>query len=303
MSVQIGVLHSVYLSDRLKEAFTKGLKDSGWPEGTYTPLWPPENDGKYGHKSDGTLHRVLQDQVSDYVSNSVDLVVAAGGLVAALAAYEIIKPLGANGKPVVALIGRESSSGDTGYGEIHDNSVFKHVVFVDEPDAVLTRRDKLVAAFPASVTSATVGLMVNTNSKMWDGEARVWSNGGQTILLPYPDLAAKKENHHAHFRKFFEEAKRKNPTLSGIVLSSDPYFYRYRSKLMEAAIAKCDVKISFPLVNYKFKRDGSTHDDWSPTRHTIEGAKSMVERYQQLGVDAANVLNTLFPSQTSKTLL
>src|SRR5258706_16386716 len=119
MSVQIGVLHSVYLSDRLKAALTKGLADSGWGSGTYTPLWPPENDGKYGHKPDGTLYQDLQDQVKFYVSKNVDLIVAAGGLVAALAAFEGLNPLGSHRIPVVALVGREPGPGETGDKEIH----------------------------------------------------------------------------------------------------------------------------------------------------------------------------------------
>jgi hypothetical protein len=89
----------------------------------------------------------------------------------------------------------------------------------------MLRLNALVAAFAGSVTNATVGLMVNTNSSMWDGEANSWSAAGQNILLQYPNLAGKSENSYLHFIKSFAEAKRLNPTLSGIVLSSDPYFF------------------------------------------------------------------------------
>jgi hypothetical protein len=299
MSVQIGVLHSVYISDRLKDKLVKGLANAGWPSGTYTPLWPPENDGKYGHKPDGSRYSNLNDMARSYVQQHVDLIVAAGGLVAALAAYEVLNQPGIPRIPAVALVGREPAPGETGYTEIHTNSIFPHVVYLAPPNGCLTRRDALVAAFTGAVSNATTGLMVNTNSSMWDGEVSAWQNGGQNIVLKYPDLAQKKENNYAHFPKFFSEAKRLNPGLQGIVVSSDPYFYRYHSHLIRADNS---LKISFPIINYKFKPDGSVIDHWDSTRHTIDGAADMLQGYYQLGQDAGNVLNKKFPHQISTTL-
>jgi hypothetical protein len=293
MPVKIGVMHTTALSDTLKEAFLAGLAR---PEGSYTPYWPPDNDGKYGHKKDGTPYQDMEDLARSYERMPVDLIATSGGLISAVAAFNVLSH-SARRIPVVSLIGRMPLLGEDGYDEITDSAIIRRVVVLDTSSKNFMRRDRLVAVFntgPGQVSAATVGLMVNTNSTMWKGESEEWLTE-QTILLKYPDLAGKKENDHAHFQAFFKQAKTLNPTISGIVVSSDPYFFRYRTKLINAASVKCDVKFNFPLLDFKFKDNGNPLDAWDPTKHIADPAVSLATGYTTLGADASAVLDSLFP--------
>jgi hypothetical protein len=287
----IGVVHSVHLSNRFKANFTQALAHSGWSAGTYNVVWPAhDNDGHYGRKANGTPDNSLETVVTSYVNQNVNLIVAAGGLVSALAAYKVIHPL-ANRTPVVALVGRQPVQGETGHTELGDTTVFPHggIVYLDVNTGCVARRDALVAAFPGQVSNATIGLMVNANSSMSDGEINSWHTGGQNIVLKFPDLANNaRDNNFAHFGPFFTAAKTQNPGLTGIVVSADPYFYTYRTQLMTADQV---LKISFPITNYAYKDDGSPIHAWNPNLHTISGAVDMLSKYYALGAAAGAVLS------------
>jgi hypothetical protein len=298
MPAHIGVVHTTAFTTKMSENFVAGLQSTGqWPDSTFD-IQSKNNEGGYGHDPDGHTLKRLEKAVQDYATQRVQLIVA-GGLAAVKAAYDVLKVVGAPQIPVIGLIGRVPKAGETGSDAIGDQTIVRCIVNLNTASHNVERQDKLHDTF--NVAKNKVALMVNTNSAMGVDEFDDWVGAGQ-IGLKYPDLAGKPDNDHAHFGAFFKAARlQTNP--EAIIVSSDPFFFRFRTRLIQAAAAQCpNVKFCFPFDEYKFKDDGTTVlPDWDDTKHLAFAGTgtNLSAAYRQLGICALEALASLFPPRVT----
>jgi hypothetical protein len=285
MATQIGFLHTTALSDKMKENFINGLQSTGkWPTGTFT-IEASNKEGKYGHDASGNKLSDLDTAAKSYGDRGFDLI-AAAGLAAVIAAHK-------DGRvPTVGLIGRLPKQGEPGWDAINSSGTnVKCIQNMDTASHNLERRDKLHNQF--GVANNEIALMVNTNSAMGINEHDEWVAAGGTGLK-YPDLGSKKDNDHAHFGAFFRNVP---AHIKGIIVSSDPFFFRFRSRFIKGADgarskAPDKLKFCFPFAEWKFKDSGVVLPDWDDTRHlTFCGTGiDLLPSYKKLGVCALNTL-------------
>jgi hypothetical protein len=283
---KIGLLHSTRFTGEQRTALQNGLTKGNWPANKVQLFnQRVDTEGHYGRN-----HTELKNEAKNHHSgNHVDVIVAAGGLVSVIAASRAMSELGVK-KPIVYLIGRlPKKATDEGFAEVtQDPNVAGgfDLVTTTGNDA---RRDALVGQFGASgVSAATVALLVNTNSAMWAPEVTEWNSFGQTLSLKYPDLIGAQENDNTNFDDFFSAVSALGQTPSALVVSSDPFFYRFRTSLIRGAKKKFDVPICFAFEEYK------NSPDWDPGRHIVVGNK-LLDGYSKLGEKTAAVLTQLFP--------
>jgi hypothetical protein len=288
MATQIGFLHTTALSDKMKEDFINGLQSTGkWPTGTFT-IEASNKEGKYGNDASGNKLTDLDKAAKDYGDRGFQLIVAAG-LAAVIAAHK-------DGRvPTVGLIGRlPKQQTEPGWKAINETGTnVKCISNMDTASHNMERRDKL-AGPPFNVPIGDIALMINTNSAMGDNEHDECVGPSKIAIgVKYPDLTGKKDNDHAHFKAFFENV----PTqVKAIVVSSDPFFFRFRSRLIrgaDAARPSANFKFCFPFAEWKFQDDGSTViKPWNDMRHIgfCGSGIDLLPSYKKLGVCALNTL-------------
>lgn len=221
MPIKIGVLHSTAFTSPMKDNFVDGLQQGGhWTNGSFS-LLSKNKEGNYGRDvSGGTLADLIND--ANALADSGCNLIVAGGLVAVIAAYEVSRT------PAIGLIGRKpQNSSEPGWAATQRNSVIKAIVNLDTASHNAERRDRLRQA-PFNVSANGIALMVNMNSAMGDNELEDWLSGGGTAFK-FPDLANKMNNDASHFVQFFKKIPAQ---ISGIIVSSDPFFFRDRSRLI-----------------------------------------------------------------------
>jgi hypothetical protein len=286
MTAQIGFLHTTALSDKMKENFINGLQSTGkWPTGTFT-IEASNKEGKYGHDAGGSKLTDLDKAAKDYGDRGFDLI-AAAGLAAVIAAHK-------DGRVnTVGLIGRLPKNGEPGWDAINGSGTnVKCIQNMDTAAHNMERRDKL-AGPPFNVPVSDIALMVNSNSAMGMNEHDEWVAGGGTGLK-YPDLAGKKDNDHAHFGAFFRNVP---AHIKGIIVSSDPFFFRFRTRFIKGADSArpkaADLKFCFPFAEWKFQDDGTTVlQPWDDARHIgfCGTGIDLLPSYRKLGICALNTL-------------
>jgi hypothetical protein len=147
------------------------------------------------------------------------------------------------------------------------------------------------------VANDAVAIMVNDNSTMGMKEYDDWVSSGQPGLL-FPDLAGKNENSYGHFVPFFQAVAALTTPVLAIVVSADPFFFRFRSRLMRAAQAKCpNIYFCFPFSEFQFDDSGNQLNAWTNRYITFHGATGvdLLPAYRELGVRALNTLNAIYP--------
>jgi hypothetical protein len=280
---KIGLLHSTKFTDEQKAALQRGLTDNNWPASKVKLLnQRVDTEGQYGRN-----HTELEDEGKHHhTGNAVDVIVAAGGVVSAKAASQAMSALGVK-KPIVYLIGRlPKAANEDGHKELTQDPNVVGGVDLATTKGNDARRDELVKQF--KVPAGTVALLVNTNSSMWAPEIDEWRSFGQSIYLKYPDLIGAKENDYTNFDDFFRAVANLAQVPSAIVLSSDPFFFRFRSWIMKAAKNEFNVPICFAFEEYK------NSQEWNSKKHIVVGNK-LLDAYYQLGVKAAASLTHIFP--------
>jgi hypothetical protein len=227
----------------------------------------------------------LDTAAKSYGDRGFDLI-AAAGLAAVIAAHK-------DGRvPTVGLIGRLPKQGEPGWDAINSSGTnVKCIQNMDTASHNMERRDKLHNQF--GVANNEIALMVNTNSAMGINEHDEWVAAGGTGLK-YPDLASKKDNDHAHFGAFFRNVP---AHIKGIIVSSDPFFFRFRSSLIRGADSArpkgSELKFCFPFAEWKFQDDGTTVlQPWVDARHIgfCGTGIDLLPSYKKLGICALNTL-------------
>lgn len=249
--------------------------------------------GNYGRDVSGGTLADLIDDANALADSGCNLIVA-GGLVAVIAAYEVSRT------PAIGLIGRKpQNSSEPGWAATQRNSVIKAIVNLDTASHNAERRDRLRQA-PFNVSANGIALMVNMNSAMGDNELEDWLSGGGTAFK-FPDLANKMNNDASHFVQFFKKIPAQ---ISGIIVSSDPFFFRDRSRLISGADAaraggsNPQFKLCFPFSEWQYKDSGTQLSAWDPQRHIgfCGTGMDLMPAYKQLGVAAEAVLSNLYPA-------
>lgn len=299
MAIKICVLHSTAFTSPMHDFFVDGLQQAGhWPDGSFS-IAKSNEEGSYGHDPSGNNILDLENAAKALADDGCDLIVAAG-LVALIAADNV------NRTPTIGLIGRmPQNDTEPGWHATHQSSVVKAIINLDTPSHNGERGVRLNQA-PFNVPQGGIALMVNTNSAMGELEYDQWVDGGGTGLK-FPDLAGKKNNDALHFLQFFKNVP--NP-ISGIIVSSDPFFFRFRTRLIigadaarPAGGAQTQFKFCFPFAEWHFKDSGVPLSVWDPNRHIgyCGTGMDLLPAYKQLGVAADEVLSTLYPPPTVYT--
>lgn len=294
MSITIGALHSTAFTSPMNDNFVDGLQAANhWPDGTFNILSPKNEEGNYGHDVSGQTLTNLVNDANTLADSGCNLIVA-GGLIAVIAAYNV------NRTPTVGLIGRmPQNSSEPGWQATQPGTNVKAIVNLDSASHNGERATRLTQA-PFNVPANGIALMVNTNSAMGADEYGQWVLHGTGLL--YPDLAGKKNNDAAHFPQFFKNVP---DQISGIIVSSDPFLFRDRTRLITSADAarpaggpKTQFKFCFPFAEWQFKDSGAPLRSWDPQRHIgfCGTGMDLLPAYHQLGVAADSVLRTLYPA-------
>jgi hypothetical protein len=293
MPIQIGVLHSTAFTSPMHDSFVDGLQAAGhWPDGSFGFLSPKNEEGNYGRDVGGQPINALYTDAVALANSGCNLIVA-GGLVAVDAANKVART------PTIGLIGRTPRNPqDPGYDATHKSAVVKYIVDLDASSHDPERARRLEQP-PFNVPANGIALMVNINSEMGENEAEEWEASGGTALR-FPDLGGNKNNDAVHFDAFFRSVSN---LISGIVVSSDPFFFRVRTRLIKSANAarpaggaNPQFKFCFPFAEWQFKDSGIALADWDPNRHIgyCGTGKDLQPAYKQLGAAADELLSALY---------
>jgi hypothetical protein len=208
----IGVIHSTSFTSVMKGSFVAGLQDGNWdtkpkPVNFSYPGSPP---GGYGPTVPG-----LENQVKAMINN-VDLILAAGGLAAGVAAVAAFAAYAAghstpSNTPFIFIAG-EAPTGLTG-----------------SPNCVGGANLNAIAQDANMITqlgTQNVALIVNENASMAADEVAAWT-GSTVVMINENNLANS-------WSGFLTQLTHKLTGVEGVAVSSDPYFYQYRSQLEQA---------------------------------------------------------------------
>jgi hypothetical protein len=163
-------------------SFLQALDDAGWETGSKkaTVFWASA-DGKYG----GT-HDELQKHAQKHIGRGVDMIVAAGGLMTAIAVAKACDARAPANFPFVYLIGRSptSASGDDAAAAAFYNSQHK-VGGVDQNIPAQNEKSfaQLQSASQGAVTASNVGLIVNDNNAISKPEVSEWNKNKHSIVF------------------------------------------------------------------------------------------------------------------------
>jgi hypothetical protein len=295
MTIKIGVLHSTAVSSLMQDNFIEGLQAGGrWDDISL------ESDGEEGKYGKGSNNQTLSnlDDAANRLADSCDFLVALS-LVAVIAVNNVT-----HRKPAVGMIGRmPKNNTEPGWQATQPGSTVEAIVNLDSAAHNAERATRLTQA-PFNVPANEIALMVNTNSAMGQNEYDEWIlAGGKGIR--FPNDAQMHDNNHAHFGQFFRNIPSSGANkISGIIVSSDPFFFRFRTRLIKAALAArpatTPIKFCFPFAEWQYKDSGPGHNvgGWDSNIHIgyCGTGTDLLPAYRQLGVAADGVLSAHFPA-------
>jgi hypothetical protein len=241
---KIGIIHGTDYDGDLAQCFINGLGVAGWaeqPTGTQKKVEIVKKavQGKYGygHPAD------LEDAVKEHLPAGVHLIVAAGGLAAAMAAANAL--VGTQ-IPFVCLIGRMP---ETGIPPANNSGG----VNLDTPGQNKQRVAELTTHFyNPPIDPTNIYLVVNANSQMTSQEVIDWNAAVNHNVMKFFD-AAPNDNTNDTFLNYVKELAAMTPKPSGLVISSDPYFrYDGNPALLTRALAdELNIPICYPFQEFK----------------------------------------------------
>jgi hypothetical protein len=210
----IGVVHTTSFTSYMQASFEAGLQTKY--SGTTNISYPGAPTGGYGPNVNG-----LQTQAGNFITQNVDLILAAGGLsagVGAVAAYSAHRS--ASNIPFVFIAGETSGlTSNNNVGGVNLNSIAQN------SNGVSALNTKTNGA--ANVNN--IVLIVNSNASMSGDEINSWT-GAKIIKLNQNNVA----NSWSAFLQQVQQQAGVLANAQGVLVSSDPYFYEYRSSLKEA---------------------------------------------------------------------
>jgi hypothetical protein len=282
-------------------SFMQALEDRGWSGSDKVRFFWESAEGAYG-----SSHTELPDHAKKHIDRGVDLIVAAGGLMSAIAVAQVLRNRSSSIK-FVYLIGRTPLSSDPNYG---DTSVFatsnNKAGGVDQN--IVTQNEKncsdLYQISSNGVTPGNVGLIVNHNNVITAPEIKEWKNGhGHTGTLIFDVTAENDQQMSAVFGKISSAGA----ALAGLVVSSDPYFRSFApdfdKKLRAASGGKFKGYVCYPYQEYMDYLDPaysskSVKSKYTPTLATDDDTTVSIDKraYYQLGLKVVDFLNGTNPA-------
>lgn len=245
---KVAVVHSTAFGGQNLENFLAGLRDQGWegagPRRT-VDIKAHDAKGEYGRDDSDNPVRKIRDLGRIAVSDPPALVVAAGGLVAAI---ETARALEGSNIPFVFLVGRmpELGDGDNSTDEAFladsfamSNSPPIGGVNLNSIEQNQQRIDKLKAESQGIVTDANVCLVYNANAQMSGREVQAWQKNVNRPVVPlFWKRGSRKHDYLRLLRQLNEGFGALNPAPRGVVVSSDPFLRYFKGRFDTALRAK-----------------------------------------------------------------
>jgi hypothetical protein len=285
-------------------SFLQGLDDAGWQTATKkaTVVWASAG-GKYG-----SGHDDLQKHAAKHILRGVDVIVAAGGLMTAIAAAKACGAAAAsaaNVPPFVYLLGRSpaSASGDDVDAADLFNSTYK-AGGVDQniPAQNEANFQMLQTVSNGVVTAANVGLIVNDNNAITKPETTLWTkSGGHDPRFIY---RLQGENDQG-LSPMLQKLRLANPQPAGIVVSCDP-FIRSLGPAFDAQLrapngGKFTGWVCYPFREYLDPLAANPNSLVSSTTPALatDDPTDQNSAYYQLGKKTAQVLDRIVAGTTT----
>jgi len=218
----------------------RGLKDNNWDPGSATPPVTIPGAGEVGGNYNGTYkHDSLKQAIKNL--GTVDIVVAAGGLVSAMAASEQL----ASDNAFIFMAGSLPASGTITHsaGGVVLNTIAQN----DD------RRTKMLPALKPGIDTSNVFLVQNYNSEMTQLEKNAWFNPEN--VFPFFN----QRNNSPDFSMDIKTLGMKNP--SGLVVSADPYFRMYR-KLFTKQLKTLNIPVCYPFKEFVDEAPAGSVCNW-----------------------------------------
>lgn len=271
----VAIVHSTAYGDNNKDCFDAGINATGAAQ-VQTSDFPAR--GNYAQ---------LQQKVTDALAVNPDLIVAAGGVIAANAAAAVLSHT--TDKPYIFLTGDLSVTnvGPTNVGGVDLNCSAGNPA----------RLTLLGTTFPG-LNLANVYLVVNNNAPMSGHEVQQWQQAGNNhFKIFFQNSANPPENAANPFGAEVAALAASNPRPSGLVISADPCFRYHRAKLAQAIRANGTlnaVRVCYPFREFA---DNGSHCSLDRPQLSLPVASSAAAEitataYYQLGRKAGTYLNT-----------
>jgi hypothetical protein len=238
--MSIGLVTSTKFSGRIRDAFLRGLRASGWEgnpgavPGNHSPvsIVVYEADGSYDDGDGGAGKcKELYNAVGAFDADpTINVIVATGGLVSAHAAVK-----NSQHKPFLVLFGTKPEF------DLSSNPNYRGGVNLDMIAKDAERNAKL-CSMTGIADPKKVCLIWSSRSKMGKHEKKAWVRDNGWPL----EQEVKKNADDAIATAF---AKAKSRGAKGIVVSGDPFFTSHMDALVAAANAS-KLKICYPFGVY-----------------------------------------------------
>jgi hypothetical protein len=277
---QIALIVSTKKKDTHEVAFAKALS---------TFHWHPDHNDKH---ADGDYDKIKGDAKN--VAKQVDLIVAAGGLPAAIAVATALKE-DKSDTPFVFLVGHypQSASGDD-LDDLFNSSnkaggVNQNVPAQNENNFKLLRDNH-------GVTIDKVGLIVNDKNPITKPEVTAWKNITDSGKQPNPQFIYHLTSNDANgLKKLFDDIS-KPPAPDGIIVSSDAYLRSlgnvdFDKQLRDTGVGKFLGWVCYPYTEYVLDiGKNSVYSPYTPDL-AAPAATNPNTAYWQLGLKAIDALN------------
>jgi len=228
--MRIKVITSGHFSTDMQTSFLAGLTDAGYPGfafNTATDL--VEENGNYDDTAGATATALYTDFAAADSDKTVSLIIAAGGIVSALAANTKVAQT-----PFLVLIGQQPKFD-------MNAATYCGGITLDMAEQNILRHDLVVSHY--GVGKKKVVLIWNKNSNMGKFEKRQWNRNNN-----WPDVPVT-TNSDAAITAAFSTAKTSG---DAVVISGDPYFLAHRDTVVSAANDPTtkQLKVCYPFSAY-----------------------------------------------------
>jgi hypothetical protein len=256
-------------------------------------------DGQYG-----SAHDELENHAKKHIrQHKVDMIVAAGGLTAAIAVAKALNAVAPTHFPFIYLIGRSPLAAETDAAAFFSSQHKSGGIDQNIPAQNEKSFQQMKDASKNVVTADTVGLIVNDNNAMSKPEVDLWTAQGHKPSLVFQVPGENDQQ----MSLLFQKIKQTNPQPTGIVVSSDPYFRsigpEFDMNLRDASGGNFAGWVCYPYEDYLDQdppaNKQSIKSDYTPPLAT-DDPTDQKSAYYQLGIKAGTVLDALVTTPGSK---
>jgi hypothetical protein len=278
-------------------AFLQALNDGGWEAaGQKASVFWLSAEGEYG-----PMHDELKNHAKRHLARNVNMIVAAGGLPAAVAVAAAIDENNAT-TPFIYLIGRRPTS-NTG-DDVDAAPLYKSNYKAGGVDQNLPalNKENLQLLKTHGVAIDKVGLIVNDNNPITKPEVTAWKNLSDPVSSQNPDpkfifdLQGENEQSLPVLLKKIRDVSPQKP--DGIVVSSDPYLRSvgadFDAQLRAPAGGNFTGWVCYPYKEYLDPpASAQSIQSTSTPALATEDPTDLNTAYYQLGKKTAQVLDQL----------